>query len=65
LRRTIAAFEPRLQQVRVTVEGSTEHERALQGRIEAVLVGDVASEQVSFPMVMRMKSGEVEVQGSA
>src|SRR5262249_11489369 len=52
LSRAIAAFEPRLQQIRVTVESITENERALWVRIDAGLVVESVTEPVSFQVLI-------------
>ncbi len=51
--RAISACEPRLQQVRATVEELVENKRALRIRIDAVLVLESVTEPVSFPVIMR------------
>jgi len=61
---TISAFEPRLRQVEVTVEGFLSSERALLVRIDAVLVVESISEQVSFPVIINNKTGTVQVHES-
>ena len=57
LSRAIAAFEPRLQQVRVNVEEITENERALRVRIDAGLVVESVTEPVSFQVLIQSQSG--------
>jgi type VI secretion system protein ImpF len=64
LSRTIAAYEPRLQQVRVTVEPTPGQPRVLGARIEAVLVVAAIIESVAFPVLLHPKSGEAEVYAS-
>lgn len=59
---SIAAFEPRLQQVRVTVEQFRESDRALRITIEAVLVTETITEAVLFPVTINNKTGAAEVQ---
>ncbi|WP_437588569.1 type VI secretion system baseplate subunit TssE [Sorangium sp. So ce1000] len=60
LERTIAAFEPRLTQVRVTVESPTPPERRLTAAVSARLVTGHIAEPVSFPIVVHAESdGEV------
>ena len=57
----VAAFEPRLSGVRVRIERLRSEDRALLLRIEGRLsVGRVA-EPVSFPVLVRGKSGEALV----
>ena len=53
LSQAIAAFEPRLQQVRVTVEAITENERALWVRVDAGLVVESVTEPVSFQVLIQ------------
>jgi type VI secretion system lysozyme-like protein len=48
----ITAFEPRLRQVRVTVEPPTLPQRRLLAHIEAVLVVNAVTEPVAFPVVL-------------
>lgn len=61
LRQAIAAYEPRLAQVKVTVEPAPAEEGALVGRIDAVLVVEEVHEPVSFPTIFQGATGEVEV----
>lgn len=58
---TIAAFEPRLQQVRVQVEQFLESERSLRIKIDALLVTETITESVSFPVRINNKTGAAEV----
>ncbi|HKI00431.1 MAG TPA: type VI secretion system baseplate subunit TssE [Thermoanaerobaculia bacterium] len=60
--RAVTAFEPRLRGVKVAVLGLKEDQRCLRLRIDAVLTADEVAEPVSFPMVVGVKSGTVEVQ---
>jgi type VI secretion system protein ImpF len=53
--KAISAFEPRLQQVRATVEEVENDIRALRIRIDAVLVYESVREPVSFPVVVRFE----------
>ncbi len=57
---TIAAFEPRLRQVRVTMERFLNSENALLVRIDAVLAVASIIEPVSF--LISSKAGATEVQ---
>jgi type VI secretion system lysozyme-like protein len=57
----ITAFEPRLEGVRVHVERLRQEDRALLLRVEARLVVGTVAEPVSFPILVRGKSGEAEV----
>jgi type VI secretion system lysozyme-like protein len=59
--RTVAAFEPRLRGVRVRAESVRAEDRALVLRVEAALVVGTHAEPVSFPLLVRTKTGEAEV----
>ncbi len=59
--RAISAFEPRLQDVKVTVAPEMENERTLRLSIEAVLVSDVLREPVSFLTVLQDRTGLLEI----
>ena len=52
----ITAFEPRLRQVRVTVEPPTMTRRCLLAYIEAVLVLQAVTEPVAFPVLLTDES---------
>ena len=65
LEQTIAVYEPRLRQVRVTIEPSKISKSAAVGCIEAMLVVGSVNEPVSFPLVVSLKSGEVILTESA
>jgi type VI secretion system lysozyme-like protein len=70
---TIAAYEPRLCHVSVSVDHFDEHEHALHITVDADLVTDIviemhsypesssSAEPVSFPIVLNNKSGILEV----
>jgi type VI secretion system protein ImpF len=70
---TIAAFETRLRNVRVTAEHSGDDERTLQISVEADLVTDTvieirshldigsSLEPVSFPIVLHSNTGLIEI----
>jgi type VI secretion system protein ImpF len=58
LTRKIASFEPRLREVRVTIEPDASDVRSVIGSIEATLVVESIRESVSFPLAIRSKSGE-------
>jgi type VI secretion system lysozyme-like protein len=58
---SITAFEPRLRDVRVLVEGLRSNDRALILRLDALLVVGDHAEPVSFPLLVRAGAGEVEV----
>ena len=57
----VAAFEPRLRDVRVRAERADREERALVLRVEATLAVGLVAEPVSFPVLVRTKTGEAEV----
>lgn len=57
----IRCFEPRLQDVNVSLEPQRETERALRFRIDALLMIDPAPEPVTFDTTLRLVSGEYEV----
>jgi type VI secretion system protein ImpF len=59
--RKVRAFEPRLQDVRVTIESDVTDRRAVIGFIEATLVVESIREPVSFPLAMRDKNGPVVI----
>lgn len=54
----VAAFEPRLRDVRVRVERLRQEDHALLLRVEARLAVGTLAEPVSFPVLVRAKSGE-------
>jgi type VI secretion system protein ImpF len=60
--RAVTAFEPRLRGVKVAVVRLEDDQRGLRLRIDAVLTVDEVAEPVSFPMLVGVKSGTVEVQ---
>lgn len=57
----VSAFEPRLRGVRVSVERLRQEDRALLLRVEAQLAVGTVAEPVSFPVLVRGKSGEAQV----
>ena len=59
----IKIFEPRLQDVSVTLEPVRDTERALHFRIDAQLIVDPAPEPVTFDTVLQLANGEFKVQG--
>jgi type VI secretion system lysozyme-like protein len=61
LAQAVAAFEPRLRDVRVVVQGLRPDDRALILRLDALLVVGEHSEPVSFPLLARAGTGEVLV----
>jgi len=58
--RAVAAFEPRLRQVRVAVE-RMEGARSLRLRLDALLMIDEVAEPVSFPTLLGLRTGAVQV----
>ena len=64
LEHSIATFEPRLKDVRVTlVDSPLEGTRALRFQIEGLLQMDPAPEQISFDTVLQLNSGEYQIKG--
>lgn len=61
--RTIDAFEPRLRQVRVSIEEFRDDEKSLRVRVDAVLAVGSITEPVSFTASMRTATGEAVVDG--
>lgn len=64
LEKTIAIFEPRLQEVRVTlVDAPGNTSRVVHFQIEGMLQMDPAPEQVSFDTTLQLSSGEYQIRG--
>lgn len=61
MRRAIAAYEPRLAEVKVHLEPDPDNVLALTGQIEAVLLTGSVPEPVSFTTLFQLKEGEVSV----
>ena len=61
LERAIRIFEPRLTDLRITLDPMYETERALRFRIEAQLNAEPILEPVSFDTVLQMGSGEFQI----
>jgi len=59
LEQAIKFYEPRLREVRVTIESSTTSKITTTGTIEAMLVVDNVNEPVSFPLVLTPKRSEI------
>jgi type VI secretion system protein ImpF len=59
----IRIFEPRLEDVAVTLEPTRDTERAVRFRIEARLKVEPAPEPVTFDTVLQLGSGQYIVQG--
>jgi len=60
---TIAAFEPRLDRVRISLEESEGNERAMHFRVEGWLRLEPNPEPVSFDTVLQLTTREYTVQG--
>jgi type VI secretion system protein ImpF len=58
LEQAIAQGEPRLRQIRVTMEGSEADGRSLRFRVDAVLQVEPMREPVSFDAVLRLDSNQ-------
>jgi type VI secretion system protein ImpF len=54
-------FEPRLMDIRVTLEGSDTTDRRLRFHIEGNMKLDPAPEEISFDTVLELTSGEYKV----
>ena len=64
LERTVAIFEPRLKDVRVSlVEAPGGTSRTVHFQIEGLLEMDPAPEQVSFDTTLQLSSGEYQIRG--
>ena len=61
VRECILAFEPRLLDVKVVIEGDTVAQRKLRFRIEAHIDLDPVPEEISFDTVLDLTSGEYRV----
>jgi type VI secretion system lysozyme-like protein len=59
--RKVACFEPRLREVRVTIQRDETNPRTVLGMLEGVLLVESIREPVSFPLVAHKQSGEVAV----
>jgi type VI secretion system protein ImpF len=60
---TIATFEPRIRDPRVTMEAVAGNARVLRFQIQGLLRIDPAPERVTFDTVLELTSGEYEVKG--
>jgi type VI secretion system protein ImpF len=58
LQMTIAQFEPRLTNLRITPQGDPVKTRQMGFRIEGSLLVDPAPERISFDTVLQLSSGE-------
>lgn len=61
--KAVAAFEPRLREVRVAAGGYDETSRSLSLTISGTLVVDAWREPVSFPTILGIRNGETRVLG--
>jgi type VI secretion system protein ImpF len=61
--RTVALFEPRLKDVRVTLAETEGLQRTLHFQIEGMLQMDPAPEQVSFDTILQLTNGEYQIRG--
>lgn len=59
----VRVFEPRLQDVQVSLEGAAEMERSVRFRIDARLKVDPSPEPVTFDTMLQLQSGEFRVKG--
>jgi type VI secretion system protein ImpF len=63
LEHVIAAFEPRLERVRVTLDEPKQHDKALRFRVDALLRVDPTPEPVTFDTVLQLVTQEYRVKG--
>lgn len=61
LERTIAAFEPRLREVKVEIGDLRGEDQALWVKVDAQLVCESVREPISFPAIIRRQPGASEV----
>jgi type VI secretion system lysozyme-like protein len=61
----LEAFEPRLRNVRVDFEPSSDDPKAMTVRIHALLVGEAGTEPLSFPVLLRPEPGKSEVHAAS
>ncbi len=59
----IRTFEPRLQNIRVTLKSMEEYDSALHFKIEGILKTEPATERVVFDTALELISREIKVQG--
>jgi type VI secretion system protein ImpF len=57
----LRTFEPRLSDVRVSIEGSDKVDRRLRFHIEGAMNLDPAPEEIAFDTVLELSSGEYKV----
>ena len=65
LEEAIAAFEPRLQGVRVSFEPQGDLSATMAIRVSALLVGEGEAEPISFPVMLKAEPGESEVHAAS
>jgi type VI secretion system protein ImpF len=63
LEEAIAAFEPRLDRVHITLDPAREHDRALRFRVDGLLRVDPSPEPVTFDTVLQLPSQQYVVKG--
>ncbi len=65
LENTVALFEPRLKDIRVSMvdDGADGYSRTIHFQIEAMLQMDPAPEQISFDTILQLSSGEYQIRG--
>jgi type VI secretion system protein ImpF len=61
LQQAIEAFEPRLRQVRITVERFIDNKKALLAHLDAQLVVETVAEPISFPVYIQSTTGKASV----
>ncbi len=61
----LATYEPRLDNIKVTLEPVAQNSRMLKFVIDAYLRVDPAPEHVSFDTILELTSGEYQVKGEA
>ena len=59
---TITAFEPRLRQIKVSVERFMENERSLYVKIDAMLIVQSITEPVTFQVYLHTKTGTMQIE---
>lgn len=63
LEQAIAAFEPRLERVRVNLASPRQHEQTLRFHIEALLKVEPAPEPVTFDALLQLQTQQYVVRG--
>jgi predicted component of type VI protein secretion system len=59
----VEMFEPRLRNVRITLNPVAKGSRTLRFGMEGMLMLDPAPEQVRFDTLLELTSGDIEVRG--